>query len=385
MQKSSNNIAKLKRIENKGITLIALVITIIILLILTGITIGLITGDNGIIVQATRAKEETEKAQEKEKVTLNDYEDKINEYIELDWNTILANAQKHPEQKESDVIGVGTDGKAVNMDKWEFTLLDDGTFGLNDEQSLTSTGVRTSGYKGKIKNGEIEGTIPKYIKTPASDDFRTVSRLDFTFDGIKELEKLPIIPDTVKSLYNTFRYCNIKTIEYLPDMVENMQGTFYGCEKLEKVKKLPNKVKNLSWTFRGCTNLNEVLYIPENTENMQATFMECSNLKISPDIPEKVTNMNSTFSMCINLTTVERIPSSVVNMINTFSGCANLQGKLIIDASVNGKIIDDKKDYEGCLWQACMGQGKSLKIQGACKILDEIIATSGSNNIQKVI
>ena len=52
--------------KNKGITLIALVITIIVLLILAGITIGAITGDNGIIQNALSAKEQTEIANEKE-------------------------------------------------------------------------------------------------------------------------------------------------------------------------------------------------------------------------------------------------------------------------------------------------------------------------------
>lgn len=55
------NIKVLKRKE-KGITLIALVITIIVLLILAGVSIAMLTGDNGIITQAKNAKEETEKA-----------------------------------------------------------------------------------------------------------------------------------------------------------------------------------------------------------------------------------------------------------------------------------------------------------------------------------
>ena len=59
----------LKR-EVKGITLISLVLTIIILLILAGITIGLLTGDNGIITQTQRAAEQTEIAQEKEQIAL---------------------------------------------------------------------------------------------------------------------------------------------------------------------------------------------------------------------------------------------------------------------------------------------------------------------------
>ena len=49
--------------KNKGITLIALIITIIILLILAGISISTLTGDNGILNKASIAKEETKKAQ----------------------------------------------------------------------------------------------------------------------------------------------------------------------------------------------------------------------------------------------------------------------------------------------------------------------------------
>ena len=43
----------------KGITLIALVITIIVLLILAGVSIAMLTGDNGILTQANRAALET--------------------------------------------------------------------------------------------------------------------------------------------------------------------------------------------------------------------------------------------------------------------------------------------------------------------------------------
>ena len=64
----------------KGITLIALVVTIVILLILSGIAIVTLTGNNGLITQANRAKEETEKAEEEEKYNLAQQEDLINEY-----------------------------------------------------------------------------------------------------------------------------------------------------------------------------------------------------------------------------------------------------------------------------------------------------------------
>ena len=53
---------------NSGITIVALVVTIIVLLILAGISIGAITGNNGIINQAKNAKDDTQYAQWEEQI-----------------------------------------------------------------------------------------------------------------------------------------------------------------------------------------------------------------------------------------------------------------------------------------------------------------------------
>lgn len=56
--------------NQKGITLIALVITIIVLLILAGVTIAMLTGENGILNRATTAVNNTTDAELKEAVRL---------------------------------------------------------------------------------------------------------------------------------------------------------------------------------------------------------------------------------------------------------------------------------------------------------------------------
>lgn len=56
--------------NNKGITLIALVITIIVLLILAGISIAMLTGDNGLLTKANDAKSETSKAEVIERINM---------------------------------------------------------------------------------------------------------------------------------------------------------------------------------------------------------------------------------------------------------------------------------------------------------------------------
>ena len=74
MQKQKN--------KQKGITLIALVVTIIVLIILAGVSINMLVGENGIINMAQRAKNETEQAQRDEEVELTEDTDLINIYLE---------------------------------------------------------------------------------------------------------------------------------------------------------------------------------------------------------------------------------------------------------------------------------------------------------------
>ena len=63
--------------KNGGITLIALVVTIIVLIILAGVSISMLTGQNGILTRAAEAKEKTEIAQRDEQAQLADLESLI--------------------------------------------------------------------------------------------------------------------------------------------------------------------------------------------------------------------------------------------------------------------------------------------------------------------
>ena len=111
--------------KEKGITLIALVITIIVLLILAGVTIATLTGDNGILGKANEAK------------TTNDEE-------------------KAKEQIKIAVMGsYGDDGK-LNYDDLKQNLGQIGITGLPDTASYPLK-VTLDGVKATIKeNGEVE-------------------------------------------------------------------------------------------------------------------------------------------------------------------------------------------------------------------------------------
>ena len=93
--------------KNKGITLIALVITILILLILAGISISALT-NQGLLKNAKEAKNRTEVAQKEEQDLLNQYENELNKYI----------GNSKDESKEStEGITATVEGKTVTITK----------------------------------------------------------------------------------------------------------------------------------------------------------------------------------------------------------------------------------------------------------------------------
>ena len=136
---------KQKLKESKGITLIALVITIIVLLILAGVTIATLTGDNGILGKANDAKTQTEQAKEDEnlkiaiagsygtdgKLNLKDLKDNLeNQGIDYDKNNtgfpleVIVNGEK----KKIDANGnVTVKLESVADSKTKGTVFDDVT------------------------------------------------------------------------------------------------------------------------------------------------------------------------------------------------------------------------------------------------------------------
>ena len=106
------------RKENKGITLVALVITIIILLILAGISISALT-NTGIFEKAKDAKEKSEVAEKQQSETLDSYEKELNKYTSdnLEENIGVKfekNTELHDKNGSKIIVPAGF--KVVNTD-----------------------------------------------------------------------------------------------------------------------------------------------------------------------------------------------------------------------------------------------------------------------------
>lgn len=78
----------------KGITLVALVITIIIMLILVGIVITLIIGENGLIAKAQMAGQSYLTAQNQEKQDISKLDNEIGDYLQNSRDTVTMPAPK---------------------------------------------------------------------------------------------------------------------------------------------------------------------------------------------------------------------------------------------------------------------------------------------------
>ena len=76
--------------KNRGITLIALVVTVIVILVLAGVSISMLTGENGILKRAAEAKEKTQEAQNSEQAQM----DAILAQMEMQQSGNICNSPK---------------------------------------------------------------------------------------------------------------------------------------------------------------------------------------------------------------------------------------------------------------------------------------------------
>ena len=88
----------MKRSKSRGITLIALVITIIVLLILAGVSIATLTGEDGILTKAKSAKEHSLLEEEKEQIKLA-YSSVVADKMEKGENTTVSGTELEHELK----------------------------------------------------------------------------------------------------------------------------------------------------------------------------------------------------------------------------------------------------------------------------------------------
>ena len=156
------------RKNNKGITLIALVVTIIVLLILAGVSIITLTGDNGIINRTQQAKQLSEEAAAREKVKLAvqaaRVHDKSYSYLKASEVRDAVNNEEGLSTAQTGDFPV-----VVTAGKFKFTISSTGEVGDIEGIIIPETEKVVIGGSGKTLTPELGDGITGTVEWSSSD------------------------------------------------------------------------------------------------------------------------------------------------------------------------------------------------------------------------
>ena len=216
--KNTKRKKQFKKVE--GITLIALIITIIILIILAGITLLALSGENGVLNKASKAKEQTEIASVKEQAQL-DIANWMAERLKNNEDTTL---------DDSTIKSIIETANASNSNKYYKELQGDKIITPSGYEILYSE-LYTNG------NGETEtGGLPSTDETqPFLPDGTTPTNTDWnTGITIKDSNNNEwvwiVVPKSVTATSTTDDEIKNALISYATDYRSNYSDTWYsGC------------------------------------------------------------------------------------------------------------------------------------------------------------
>ena len=261
---------KLNLKERKGITLIALVITIIVLLILAGVSIAMLTGQNGILTQAQNAKTTNENKSAEEKVKLAIMAAKSQSTDgSLDLDKLTTEVTTN--------YGGQVDGAAfpatVTIDGKSFTVDSDGNVELTGAKPQITNAKVTTDAAGKnaATSNTAEGTT-LYITFGATLENGTITKV-VDNDGNKEMT-------ASNGIYSKAVTENGKYTFTITGTGKNGEVTTPNATV--QVKEFENKIKpgtEISLTStRGTTEKFYVLSYDESTQKAKA--LAKYNLKV---------------------------------------------------------------------------------------------------------
>ena len=318
--------------KNNGITLIALVVTIIVLLILAGVSISMLTGQNGILKRATEAKNTTEVASEKEGIQM---------------------AVTTSQMSSANYTSIKKDGLQSELNSYfgkEKTTLED-----NKDGSYTVT-MNNSKRKYTIEDDGsiIEGVYDKWNGTDSKEPTEKTSNEIHIYT----VAELKWIADKVNNDGNTFEGYTIYLENNLDFGARETSGTWENTENealkwtaIGKQKDIPLKA-----TFEGNNHIIKGVYINDETKfngifgnsssilnltvkNSYIKGKNCSGTVVGAvrsGTIENCHNINSTVELYDESSNVGGVAGQVKGVIKN---CTNIGGRVVGKKDANGNIL----------------------------------------------
>ena len=405
-------IRKIKITAENGITLVALVITIVILIILATITINAAFGEEGLIARAEQAKNLTEQATRNEQESLNSLMDEFDDIIN----------GEEPEEVECTDIYV--------------TLYEDGTlaFASTADNKLDKPikaeygNIRGQDYTiENFKDISLEGFNLEDIKVPWFFDISEIiegtgeypnaiildeivpSSTSWWFIGMSEIngiENLNTI--NVTKMQCMFYFCSLQELNvsnFNTSNVTDMSYMFYACVSLQELNVSnfdTSNVTNMEGTFGSTdaeTHLEKIIGIENfdtsNVTDMSFMFERCAKLQelnVNNFDTSNVTDMSFMFYACVSLQELNVSnfdTSNVTDMSFMFIGCSLLQ-ELNVSNFDTSNVTDMSSMFVGCgsLQELDVSNFDTSKVTnmegmfGGCASLQELdLSNFDTNNV----
>ena len=292
--------------KQSGITLIALIITILVLLILATVSVKVLTGEDGILARTLQAKEVTIIEQEKE-------------VIKLAWNSL-----KVANQVEGTTINADNfeqkliENKAKNVEVGYEEDNENNNFLVNFTKTHHQYTVDGNGNISSVENSiieeDVEPTETIYV-TLYNDGTLAFSNNSSTDTSKVVTNTYSIAKNDIFETEDDIPWKNERTqIQYV-DFVNIVAPTntarwFQGCENLLELKHMQNlntsNVTSMLRMFNVCSkleNINMRYFNTKNVTNYYAMFASCTklrNLDLTSFNTENATDMTSIFHTCSN-------------------------------------------------------------------------------------
>jgi len=324
-----------------AITLVAVVVTVVVLIILAGVSINLIIGNNGIIEKGRVAKESQELAKYKENMSMV-IQEKYMENADFSASTITAYKNKvyyntknsDSEETIEEILGNVSSNYIEKLEIIKGELYINTTNDV-EKAAASKAEIKVNGLE--ISNGELkasdknldlkdsDGTllIPPSVTKIGAGAFSSVENLKKivvpgtveeiganAFSNNNMIEEV-IIEDGVKKVGDSaFEGCtSLKQIEF-PDSIESLgNNVMQSCTKLSQIR-LPNKITELgTYFFANCTSLEKV-ELPSNLEKIGSyVFVSCPIKEIT--FPTKLREIGR--GVFWNIKSLEKINIDEVN------------------------------------------------------------------------
>ena len=317
--------------EQKAITLIALVITIIVLLILAGVTISMLTGENGILTKASNAKEQMKIGEAKEEIKLAITEEQIR-----------ANTGEN----------LGNVFKYGNV--WNDLRKKDEKLEVTENTTDSSHTILYKGYYFKIDKDKNVIYIGEAGPEPEETEYTIVYNKN---DGSEEKLEQIVEKGTETTL---------DTSKFTRDGYK-IEGWYTNAECTgEKITKTDSNIEVYAkWVelttieSKGSTTIGDITYTDS---------YEIWNKAQLEDFRNKVNN-ESNFENCIlkqkadiNLNSENWTPIGNKNTTKPFSGTYDAENKKIQNIAINVST-----NYQGLFGYVKSGTVKNITVEGSIK------------------